>query len=66
VAGHIGLELKNVPANYRFEMLHRFAGIEPNSLATETCLTCGEREQFASFLPAKIILQYQSHKCSQF
>ena len=31
VAGHIGLELRNVVANYPFEKSHRFAGIPPNS-----------------------------------
>jgi hypothetical protein len=31
VAGHAGLELRNVAANYRFERSHRFAGIQPNS-----------------------------------
>jgi hypothetical protein len=31
VAGHVGLELRNVAANYPFEKSHRCAGIEPNS-----------------------------------
>src|SRR2546426_3319794 len=31
VAGHEGLELRNVAANYPFERAHRFAGIQPNS-----------------------------------
>jgi hypothetical protein len=31
VAGHVGLELRNVGANYPFEKSHRFAGIQPNS-----------------------------------
>src|SRR5262249_42636702 len=31
VAGHVGLELRNVDANYPFERSHRFAGIQPNS-----------------------------------
>jgi len=35
VAGHVGLELRNVVANYPFERSHRFAGIQPK-LATET------------------------------
>src|SRR5262245_54596667 len=35
VAGHAGLELRNVVANYPFERSHRFAGIQPK-LATET------------------------------
>jgi hypothetical protein len=29
-------------------------------------LSCGELERLASFLRDKIILQFQSHKCSQF
>jgi hypothetical protein len=29
--GHVGLELKNVGANYPFERPHRFRGIKPNS-----------------------------------
>src|SRR5262249_47616892 len=35
VAGHVGLELRNVVANYPFERSHRFTGIQPK-LATET------------------------------
>src|SRR6516164_11028506 len=35
LAGHVGLELRNVVANYPFERSHRFAGIQPK-LATET------------------------------
>jgi hypothetical protein len=35
VAGHIGLELRNVVANYPFERSHRFAG-SSRILATET------------------------------
>jgi hypothetical protein len=31
VAGHLGLELRNVVANYRFEKPHRFPEIQPNS-----------------------------------
>ena len=31
VAGHVGLELRNVDANYPFERSHKFAGIQPNS-----------------------------------
>jgi hypothetical protein len=30
LAGHVGLELRNVDANYPFERSHRFAGIQPN------------------------------------
>ena len=30
MAGHVGLELRNVVANYPFERSHRFAGIQPN------------------------------------
>jgi hypothetical protein len=29
LAGHVGLELRNVVANYPFESSHRFAGIQP-------------------------------------
>ncbi len=35
LAGHIGLELRNVVANYPFERSHRFAG-SSRILATET------------------------------
>jgi hypothetical protein len=35
VAGHIGLELRNVVANYPFERSHRFVGIS-RILTTET------------------------------
>src|SRR5438552_4914173 len=31
VAGHVRFEIRNVEANYPFERLHRFAGIQPNS-----------------------------------
>src|SRR5215831_3695905 len=31
VAGHVGLELRNVVANYAFEKSRRFAGNQPNS-----------------------------------
>jgi hypothetical protein len=31
MAGHEGLELRNVVANYPFERSHRFAGIQANS-----------------------------------
>jgi Bacterial extracellular solute-binding proteins, family 5 Middle len=31
VAGHVGLELRNVAANYPFERPHRFPGTKPNS-----------------------------------
>jgi hypothetical protein len=31
LAGHVGLELRNVVANYRFEKPHRFPEIQPNS-----------------------------------
>jgi hypothetical protein len=60
-------ELKNVVANYHFERSHRFAGIQPNpDLIDHSRLSCGEDECLASFLRDKIILQFQSHKCSQF
>ena len=60
-------DLRNVGANYPFERSHRFAGIQPNSDHRDySCLSCGEDERLASFLRDKIILQFQSHKCSQF
>src|SRR5262249_18415760 len=31
VAGHVGLELRNVVANYPFESSHNFPGFQPNS-----------------------------------
>ena len=59
--------LRNVVANYHFERSHRFAGIQPNpDLIDHSRLSCGELERLASFLRDKIILQFQSHKCSQF
>jgi hypothetical protein len=45
VAGHVGLELRNVGANYPFEESHRFAGIQPNSGHREySRLGCGVEE----------------------
>ena len=42
MAGHVGLELRNVDANYPFERSHRFAGIQPNSgLGDYSRLSCG-------------------------
>src|SRR6266478_6617807 len=42
LAGHVGLELRNVDANYPFERLHRFAGIQPNSgFGDYSRLSCG-------------------------
>ena len=42
VAGHVGLELRNVDANYPFERSHRFPLIEPNSgFGDYSCLSCG-------------------------
>ena len=42
VAGHVGLELRNVDANYPFERSHRFAGIQPNSgFGDYSRLSCG-------------------------
>src|SRR6266478_4471101 len=42
VAGHVGLELRNVDANYPFERSHRFAGIQPNSgQGDHSRLSCG-------------------------
>jgi hypothetical protein len=67
VAEVVGLELRNVVANYHFERSHRFAGIQPNpDLIDHSRLSCGEDERLASFVRDKIILQFQSHKCSQF
>jgi hypothetical protein len=41
VAGHVGLELRNVDANYPLERSHRFAGIQPNSgLGDYSRLSC--------------------------
>jgi hypothetical protein len=31
LAGHVGLELRNVVGNYPFERSHRFPGIQPDS-----------------------------------
>src|SRR5262249_25496357 len=45
VAGHIGLELKNVGANYPFEKRRRFRAIEPNSGHRDCSpLSCGGGE----------------------
>src|SRR2546430_10316142 len=42
VAGHVGLELRNVDANYPFERSHRFAEIQPNSgFGDYSRLSCG-------------------------
>ena len=42
MAGHAGLELRNVDANYCFERSHRFAGIQPNSgFGDYSRLSCG-------------------------
>ena len=42
VAGHVGLELSNVEANYPFERSNRFAGIQPNSAFGDySRLSCG-------------------------
>jgi hypothetical protein len=42
MAGHVGLELRNVDTNYRFERSHRFAGIQPNSgFGDYSRLSCG-------------------------
>jgi hypothetical protein len=42
VAGHVGLELRNVDAKYPFERSHRFAGIQPNSgFGDYSRLSCG-------------------------
>jgi hypothetical protein len=42
VAGHAGLELRNVDANYLFERSHRFAGIQLNSgFGNCSPLSCG-------------------------
>jgi hypothetical protein len=45
VAGHVGLELRNVDTNYRFERSHRFAVIQPNSgFGDYSRLSCGVRD----------------------
>src|ERR671934_1728716 len=42
LVGHVGLELRNVDANYPFERSHRFAGIQPNSgFGDYSRLSCG-------------------------
>jgi len=42
VAGHVGLELRNVVANYAFEKSRRFAGNQPNSgHGDHSRLSCG-------------------------
>jgi len=42
VAGHVGLELRNVVANYLFESSRRFAGSKPNSGHSDhSHLSCG-------------------------
>jgi hypothetical protein len=42
VAGHVGLELRNVGANYPFERSHRFTGIQPDfSHRDYLRLSCG-------------------------
>jgi hypothetical protein len=42
MAEHVGLELRNVAANYLFERWHRFAGIQPNSgFGNYSRLSCG-------------------------
>jgi hypothetical protein len=43
VAGHVGLELRNVRKNYPFEGPSRFLGIKPNSGHRDySRLSCGE------------------------
>jgi hypothetical protein len=45
VPGHVGLELRNVVANYPFERSHRFPGIKPNSGHRDySPLSCGGGE----------------------
>jgi hypothetical protein len=42
MAGHVGLELRNVDANYPFERSHRFAGSQPSSgFGDYSRLSCG-------------------------
>jgi hypothetical protein len=42
MAGHAGLELRNVDANYLFETSHRFLGIRPNfGFGDYSRLSCG-------------------------
>jgi hypothetical protein len=45
VAGHVGLELRNVRKNYPFERSSRFPGIKPNSGHRDySLLSCGGGE----------------------
>src|SRR5262249_28302216 len=37
-AGHVGLELRNVVANYRFERAHRFPGIAVHRAVVHACV----------------------------
>src|SRR5262249_53403462 len=49
VAEVVGLELRNVVANYHFERSHRFARIQRNpDLIDHSRLSCGEDERLAS------------------
>ena len=48
MAGHVGLELRNVDPNYPFERSHRFAGIQPNSgFGDYSRLSCGVGDRAA-------------------
>jgi hypothetical protein len=54
VAGHVGLELRNVGKNYPFERSRRFPGDKPNRGHREySRLSCGEGKR-GSFFGAEI------------
>ena len=45
LAGHVRLELRNAVANYLFESLHRFAGVQPSGLQHRCLYTAPFRLQ---------------------
>jgi hypothetical protein len=53
----VGLELRNVGANYPFERSHRFAGIQPNSGHRDySRLSCGVGETQLEPMPGSTSL----------
>src|SRR5262249_16271735 len=57
LAGHVGLELRNVDVNYPFERSHRFAGIQRNSgFGDYARLSCGVEVTQTFSLPAAACL----------
>ena len=63
VAGHVGLELRNVDINYPFERSHRFAGIQPYSgFGDHSRLSCsvGLKSVFLSARPIVLSLARSS------